>query len=114
SNSLGSFRFVLSLVLAEDSFRLLDVSYGEFAGFDEASHDGLRAAAKESEKVVDQFALRGFARDGSLEDVKITDFLDAPHSFVCLGSAISSSTTSMCNTTIWICIVKPFLVGGVR
>ena len=45
-------------------------------------HYGLRAPAEQRQQVVDQPPLRGVARDGRFENVKIADFFDAAQSLL--------------------------------
>src|SRR6266404_7020479 len=49
-------------------------------------HYGLRAPTEQREQVVDQSALRGSAGDGGLENVEVTDLLDAAHGLLCFQS----------------------------
>src|SRR5579864_7522561 len=74
--SLG---LVLSLQPAQDFLGFLHIGEGEFAGFDEARHQGLSASTEQCQQIVNQPALRGVARDARLEDVKVPDLADTAH-----------------------------------
>ena len=54
-----------------------DVVEGERAGVHQVRHDGAAVASEEGEQIVHEFALRGFARDASLEDESGGDLLYA-------------------------------------
>src|SRR5580692_6414767 len=56
-----SFRFVLSLQLAENLLGFLHVLERELTGFNQVRHHGLRAPAKHRQQIVDQLPLRGVA-----------------------------------------------------
>src|SRR5688572_26470172 len=61
--------------LEQQLLRLFDVVERQIAGLDQMRHDRLAAAAEEGEELVDEAALRGGARDGRLEDVRVADLL---------------------------------------
>src|SRR5579863_8305129 len=54
-------------------FGLSDVFQRELAGLDEVRHERLRTAAEQREEFVDQPALRDFARQRRLEDMRVAD-----------------------------------------
>src|SRR5208283_731919 len=77
AKSWGSLRFVLSLKLSQNLLGFLYVVECELAGFDQMRHDRLSASPEQRQQVIDQFSLGGVAGERGLEDVKVTDLLDA-------------------------------------
>src|SRR6266850_857468 len=74
-----SFLFPLSRELSQHLLCFLYIIESQFAGFDEMRHHRLAPAAQQAEQLVDQPALRSFARNRRLEDVRVTDPLHAAH-----------------------------------
>src|SRR5580692_10695606 len=68
---------ILPRRLAESLFGFLHVVQGEFAGFHQVRHHQLGSAPKERQQFVNQSALGIFARDRSLENIRVADPLDA-------------------------------------
>src|ERR1019366_3082814 len=91
-----SFRFVLSLQLAEGPFGFLHILEGELARFNQMRHDRLRAAAEEREEVVDELPLRGIARDGGLENVEVSDFFYAANGLLAFQTIDSGLDGGVC------------------
>src|SRR6185369_684134 len=71
-----TYSFLLSLQLAQRLLGIFNVSESELARFDQMGHDGLGAATKKGQQIVNKLALCMVARDGGLEDVKISHLLD--------------------------------------
>src|SRR5687767_3588415 len=71
-----SSRLLLLRQLANELLGLLHIVERELAGFHEVGDHWLWPAAEKGEEVVDEAALGGVPGDGSLEDVRVADFLE--------------------------------------
>src|SRR5262249_55167722 len=68
----------LSLMLPQDLLGFAYVFPRERTGLDQMGDQGPALAAKQTQKIVDQLALRGFPRNRSFENMRVADLLCPP------------------------------------